>query len=87
MHIYRLEPTESGSPTWQNSSEKDCVWVAAQTPQEARAIVAAHTRLHGREGSSVSPWEDEAVTACVLEPTMSHIGAGKVVRADGSLVN
>jgi hypothetical protein len=33
-----------------------------------------------------SPWQDEGVTSCVLDPSMPHIRAGAVVRTDGSLV-
>ncbi len=33
-----------------------------------------------------SPWLNAAVTSCIFQPSMSHIGAGTVVRDDGSLV-
>ncbi|MGO9133540.1 MAG: hypothetical protein ACLP8A_05760 [Methylovirgula sp.] len=85
MSIYRLDPINPGDPSWQNSAEKDCVWAGAATPKEARDLVATKTNTGGHTGAK-SPWQDESVTSCVLEPTMSHIAAGTVVRADGSQI-
>ncbi len=45
MNIYRLDPIDQNHPSWQNSSEKDCVWASAPTPKEARDLVADKTRL------------------------------------------
>jgi hypothetical protein len=34
-----------------------------------------------------SPWQDEAVTSCVPQPTMSLMSPETVVRDDGGLVD
>jgi hypothetical protein len=87
MNVYRLDPIDPGHPSWRHSIEKDTVWAGAPTSNDARNLVADKTRLdvHGGTGLK-SPWQDEAVTSCVWEPSMTHIPAGTVVRADGSIV-
>ncbi|MGB8278613.1 MAG: hypothetical protein WCF20_11875 [Methylovirgula sp.] len=87
MNIYRLDPIDPNDPSWQNSVEKNSLWTSAATPKDARDLVADKTRL-GVSGANgfKSPWQDEAITSCVWEPSMTHIHAGTVVRADGSLV-
>ena len=87
MNIYRLDPIDPGDPSWQHSVEKDSVWACAPTRNDARNLVADKTKLdvHGATGFQ-SPWRDAAVTSCVLEPSMTHIHTGTVVRADGSIV-
>ncbi len=91
MNIYRLDPIDQEHPSWQLSTEKECVWTNAATPKEARDLVAAKTTPDSQVVTAfshmpVSPWQNEAVTSCVWEPSMSHIRAGTVVRADGSMV-
>jgi hypothetical protein len=90
MSVYRLDPTDSERPSWALSTEKDAVWAGAATPGDARDLVARKTGVASRHPGSdqipPSPWRDEAATSCVWEPTMTHIRAGTVVRADGSLV-
>jgi hypothetical protein len=81
MNAFRLEPIDRGASLWRNSSEKDGVWAGAQTEDEARALVASKTSLGGQ-----SPWQDAAITSCTLDPTISYLGAGDVVRLDGSAV-
>lgn len=85
MTIYRLDPLDPGHRSWTNSDEKDSVWASAETPEAARELVADKTKL-GDEDAGESPWRLEAVTSCVVEPTMTHVDAGTVVRGDGSLV-
>ena len=87
MNIYRLDPIDPNHPSWQNSTEQECVWAAAPTRKEARDLVADKTGvgLHAQTGIT-SPWQDERVTSCVWEPSIVHIRAGTVVRGDGSLV-
>jgi hypothetical protein len=85
MKIYRLDPIKPGDPSWQNSIEKDSVWASAASPKEARDLVAEKTKVAAQAGAK-SPWQDVTVTSCVFEPSMSHIPAGSVVRADGSHV-
>ncbi len=87
MNIYRLDPIDPGDPSWRNSIEKDSVWAGAATPSDARQLVADKTRPDTREAAGLkSPWQDEALTSCVREPSLTHIRAGTVVRADGSQV-
>lgn len=88
MNIYRLDPIAPGHSDWQYSEEKDCVWACAPTPTEARDLVAAKTGFAtlGATGAK-SPWQDEAVTSCVPQPTMTLMRAGEVVREDGSPVD
>lgn len=87
MNIYRLDPIDPNHSSWQNSAEKDSVWASAPTPKDARDLVADKTRLGGQGAiGSKSPWQDQAVTSCIWEPSMTYIDAGTVVRADGSLV-
>lgn len=87
MNIYRLDPIDSNHPSWQNSVEKDSVWASAPTPKEARDLVAEKTKpgVQGAIGFK-SPWQDEAVTSCVWEPSMTYIDPWTVARADGSIV-
>jgi hypothetical protein len=87
MNIYRLDPIDSGHPSWRQSVEKDTVWACAPTPNAARKLVADKTALDVDGGRELaSPWENEALTSCVREPTMTLLRAGAVVRADGSNV-
>jgi hypothetical protein len=88
MNIYRLDPIVPDHSSWKYSEEKDCVWACAPSPTEARDLVAANTGFAtlGATGAK-SPWQDEAVTSCVLQPTMSLMSAGDVMREDGSPVD
>lgn len=88
MNIYRLDPILPGHSSWQYSEEKNCVWACAPTPTEARDLVAAKTVSATLDATGAkSPWQDEAVTSCVGQPSMTHLRAGDVVREDGSLVD
>jgi hypothetical protein len=64
------------------------VWACAPTPREARDLVAAKAGFAtlGATGAK-SPWQDEAITSCVLQPTMTLMRTGDVVREDGSPVD
>jgi hypothetical protein len=87
MNIYRLDPIDQNHPSWQNSEEQECVWASAPTPKDARDLVADKTKRGALSEMAIrSPWQNEAVTSCVLDPSMSSIRAGAVVRTDGSLV-
>ncbi len=90
MNIYRLDPIDAKHPSWAMSAEKETLWAAAATPDEARSLVAAKTRTGSAGGSPdtrKSPWQDAAVTSCVWDPTLSHVRDGTVERADGSRVD
>ena len=91
MNIYRLQPVDPESPSWQLSSEKGSLWTAAVTPFGARDLVARRTAIIvpaacGTAYGSKSPWLDFAITSCVLDPSMTQIDEGTVVREDGSSV-
>jgi len=87
MNIYRLAAIDAGDPSWGLSNEKETVWACAPDAASARAMVAARTLMTtpDRQGGQ-TPWENEAVTSCILDPTMSLLQAGNVVRLDGSAV-
>ncbi len=91
MNIYRLDPIDPEHPSWSLSAEMETLWTAAPSSREARDLVAGKTWRGphaGADGAPVpqSPWQIAGVASCELEPTMSHIHPGIVVRADGSRV-
>jgi hypothetical protein len=88
MNVYRLDPIDPSHPSWRYSEEKDAVWACAPTAQAAREWVAAKSGFarHDAPGAQ-SPWRDATVTSCVLEPTLSRMSEGSVVREDGSRVD
>ena len=87
MNIYRLAAIDPGDSSWRWSNEKETVWACAPDEISARAMVAARTFVAApdRHGDK-TPWQDELVTSCILDPTMSLMRAGTVVRQDGSAV-
>jgi hypothetical protein len=88
MNVYRLDPIKPGHPSWRYSQEKDAVWACAPTAQAARDLVTEKSGFaKHREPGASSPWRDATVTSCVLEPTMSAMSDGTVVREDGSRVD
>lgn len=88
MNIYRLDPIEFGDASWRYSKEKDSVWACAPTPEEARNLVASKSGLGAFDGTGPrSPWQDDTVTSCILQPSMTLMSAGEVVREDGSAVD
>lgn len=86
MNIYRLDPIDPDHPSWQNSTEQEGDWAGALMPSDARDLVADKTRVGVQGVGAASPWQDVRVTSCVLEPSVTHILPGTVVRGDGSLV-
>ena len=88
MNTYRLDSIDAESASWKYSQEKYTVWTRAASIKDARAQVAAHTGFSAvSEPGAVSPWQDEKVTSCVLEPTMTYPDPGEVIREDGSTVD
>ena len=78
MNVYRLDPIAPENPSWRTSSEKGSMWAAAPSPSTARDLVAKLTALATptateSEYCPESPWQDSAITSCVLEPSMTHI--------------
>jgi len=87
MNVYRLDPIDPGHPSWQYSTEKDTLWTCAPTPGEARDLVASRTGFAAFASlGATSPWKEEKVASCTLEPTMNYPNPGEVIRDDGSLV-
>jgi hypothetical protein len=86
MNVYRLDPIDPDHPSWQNSTEQEGLWAGASTPTDARELVADKARVGAHVADATSPWQDVRVKSCVLEPSVTHIRTGTVVRADGSLV-
>lgn len=87
MNVYHLGAIDSGHPSWRISNEKNSVWACAPDAKAARDLVAAKTRVTAPDADGVkTPWEDDAITSCVLDPTISVMRAGTVVRMDGSVV-
>jgi hypothetical protein len=88
MSVYRLNPIDPKDASWGFSTEQGCVWAGAETPTQARELVARKTGSGAAERSSSaqSPWLKATVTSCVAEPTMTHVPIGMVVRPDGSRV-
>ena len=86
MNVYRLDPVDSGHASWRYSNEKDSVWACAHDTRAARELVASKADVAAPEANAPSPWTDEVVTSCVLDPTITLMRAGTVVRQDGSLV-
>ena len=87
MNIYRLEPIDPGNAHWLRSNEKEVVWACAPSPWQARDLVAEKTRTpRGTADEPASPWRSEILCSCVLDPTMTLMSRGTVVRQDGSLV-
>jgi hypothetical protein len=88
MNVYRLEPIDAASPLWKYSEEKYTVWTCAATPKDARDQVTARTGFKAAsEPGAVSPWQDDKVTSCVADPTMTYPDPGEVIREDGSEVD
>ncbi len=85
MGVYRLDPIKPLDPSWGVSTVSEVVWAEAGTSKDARTLVSNRT-MTLRPGVSpllVSPWVDERITACVLEPTRTDIPEGIVVDAKG----
>ena len=58
------------------------------TVEKAREWVAAKSGFARHDAPGVqSRWRDATVTSCVLEPTLSRMSEGTVVREDGSPVD
>lgn len=88
MNVYRLSALDSNHASWRFSNEQDGIWACAPDETSARLLAASRTRVSQPDRRAVgTPWEDSSVTSCVLDPTMSLMRAGTVVRQDGSVVS
>ena len=94
MNTFRLDPIAPlTNPRWQRSSVHECVWVRADSPQQARNTVALATLNLGRPGAGghldpglYSPWLDEALTTCVMDMSRTDVPEGGVIKSDGTKV-
>ena len=91
MAVFRLDPIDTKHPSWSRSDAKYAVWAGADTPAQARNLVAAKTIKaivagQTRPPISTSPWLDDAITSCVQESDRHAVAAGTVVDADGRTI-
>jgi len=91
-HVYRLSPIPHTlhDRRWQQSNTKEEVWVWAETPEDAREVTAGVTLKAAPmiPGAVLmpSPWLDDALTICTLEPSKTDVPKGKVVKSNGEPV-
>jgi len=87
MNAYRLDPIDLAHLRWKASSIREVVWAAADSPEEARKLVAAKTvRVPDASQTSAklaSPWLDDRLTSCVWEPSRADLPDGAVVDSRG----
>jgi hypothetical protein len=87
MNVYRLDPIDPGDESWRYSTEKNTVWTCAPTPEEARELASVKSGFASAAPKDVaSPWKNDSLVSCTIEPTMSYPDPGQVIREDGSLV-
>jgi len=86
MNVYRLDPIDPGHPSWKFSVEQATVWAAAASEAAARELAASRSGFDPACGGT-SPWKNPAVVSCALDPTITLLNEGDVVREDGSEVN
>jgi hypothetical protein len=88
MTVYRLDPipTSLTDPRWEASSVRECVWVRASTPDEARKKVAratlSVTPVRPGKPLLLSPWYDDTLAIYVMD-TRSGVPEDTVITADG----
>jgi hypothetical protein len=89
MKTYRLDPIPStvSNARWQKSSVRECVWVTAENPNEARKKVALATLqfTHVEPGAPIlySPWYDDALAMCVMDTSRTDVREDAVITANG----
>ena len=87
MSVYRLDPIDLAHLKWKVSSIRETVWTAADSPEQARVLVAAKTMRTIDAGPTsvklTSPWLDDRVTSCVCEPSRTEVPTGAVVDTKG----
>ena len=88
MGVYRLDPipTALADPRWQVSAVTETIFVDAASPSEARALASAATNPSMPQLGHRSPWLEERLTLCVLEPRGPDVPQGNVITADGEPV-
>ncbi len=92
MPTYRLDPIDSTDPRWRAQSYvTECVWVSADTPGQARDLVAGRTAVaRASTGPHApihpAPWLDESMSICVLDTSRTDVPIGIVMRVDGRAV-
>jgi hypothetical protein len=88
--VFRLEPipTTLKDPLWQRSSVTECVWVKADSPDDARAKVANATLSHASRTGWImfSPWYNASFTICVLDTAGTGVPEGAIIKANGQSI-
>lgn len=91
MAVFRLDPIDHASPRWEASTAKETIFIKASDPWEARqrAQMLTLRAVHVRPGSPVlhSPWLDDKLTMCVLEPSRDDVPDGAVINVQGGDVS
>jgi len=91
MNVYRLDPIDLAHLRWKVSSRRETVWAGAANPDEARQLVASKTIQTPKDDRVavrlMSPWLDDRLTSCVLEPSRTDVPDGVVVDAKGAEVS
>jgi hypothetical protein len=87
-NVYRLDPIDFDNPRWSASRIKKAVWAAADSPDEARRLVAGKTvrAVPAKPGApkvGPSPWLDDRITTCVWEASRTDVAKGRVVDEQG----
>jgi hypothetical protein len=90
MPVFRLDPipTTLKDSRWQKSNVAECVWVRANSPDEARDKVAHATLAYAlRLGRIVfSPWYDQSFATCVMDTARTDVLEGAVIKANGQSI-
>jgi hypothetical protein len=94
MMVYRLDPmpTTLDNPRWLRSSIRECVWVMAESPDQARQKVAWATFEFAEPTGPYapivySPWYDDALATCITDPSRGDVPEDAVINSNGRRVN
>jgi hypothetical protein len=87
MPVFRLDPipTTLNHPRWQRSSVTECVWVKADSRDDARAKVANATLAYASRTGWImfSPWYDDSFATCAMDTARTDIPEGAIIKANG----
>jgi hypothetical protein len=87
MPVFRLDPirTTLKDPRWQRSSVTECVWVRADSSDDARDKVAHATLSYVSRAGWImfSPWYDDSFAICVMDTARTDVPEDTIIRASG----
>ena len=83
--VFRLEPINSHDARWQGYSHVETLWVGADSPTQARELVASATTPFAWEQKS--NWYDDGMCLCVIDPDRAGVRAGEVLTSRGRRLN